>query len=368
MKKIYSRLILLAIAVFLFGFAKNAVAQENLLVNGDMEIWQADTLAGYNIDHDSTVVTQQTGDYVHGGTSSAKCVVTLSNTSRALTDFGHSGIIIDSAIYDLSCWAYQTTSNVYFTWVINDATHGVFGSSGGVANTNYNIVNDWQRLRFQLDNRTGSFDTVNVFHRFYENPAKTHQESVIYIDDESMMKHMPNAELADIQVIGESIPDFDPMTTHYSFPLPTGYDGPVPEITVMPMDTGLNVTSGAWDSITPATDLMGDSAARTTTILVTADDSTTTMMYTVTFYIVPAQGIGNNLVNKIKVYPVPATDQITVSGLVEKDTQFSIMDITGRTVKNIKSTGRETTVNISDLHPGYYFVRVYNKTMKFVKE
>lgn len=73
-------------------------------------------------------------------------------------------------------------------------------------------------------------------------------------------------------------------------------------------------------------------------------------------------------ISKITVYPVPASDQIIVSGLSEKTYDFLIMDVVGKTVKKIKSSGMETRINITDLHPGYYFIRVENRTLRFMKQ
>lgn len=69
----------------------------------------------------------------------------------------------------------------------------------------------------------------------------------------------------------------------------------------------------------------------------------------------------------ISIYPNPATDVLNVSG-VENVTSLVINDINGRTIKTVNNA---TSINVSDLNAGVYFVNITtengNVTKKFMK-
>lgn len=91
-------------------------------------------------------------------------------------------------------------------------------------------------------------------------------------------------------------------------------------------------------------------------------------IYSVSISKVTTTGINTPDINKIKVYPVPASNHLTVSGLSGTASELQIVNVTGQTVKTIISSGAETPIDITDLQPGYYFIRAENRTLKFIKQ
>jgi hypothetical protein len=75
----------------------------------------------------------------------------------------------------------------------------------------------------------------------------------------------------------------------------------------------------------------------------------------------------NNTVVTANIYPNPATDVLNVSG-VEGVTSLVINDINGRTIKTVNNA---SSINVSDLTAGVYFVNITsengNVTKKFMK-
>ncbi len=78
-------------------------------------------------------------------------------------------------------------------------------------------------------------------------------------------------------------------------------------------------------------------------------------------------------VNEIKanIYPNPVTDVVNVSISEEGNYNIKIMDISGKTISNVKNY-QDTQINIEHLENGLYFISISNgdtivKTEKFVK-
>ncbi len=338
----------------LFGFSGNTFAQ-NLLVNGDMETLDADTLAGWNIKKAGISVAVETS-IVHSGTNSAAVTVT---GNKANTDFGQQQIFIadSGTTYDFSVWYYNTEGGNYFAWVIGYGPGNYTFSSSSAIHSD-TIFGEWRQFTWQWTSQLT--DTVDVFFRFYNQPTFDGEET-IYLDDASVMVAVPgtDATLSDLTLEGGTVADFSPDVFHYDVYLPEGTTD-IPVVDGIPADTSATV------DITQATDLSGDETARTATVLVTAEDGTTTQAYTITFTVVT--GIEARSTQSVSLYPNPARDQIVLKGLNANNVQqVMIMDVTGRMVKSFATTGAETRVNVSDLHAGCYFIRVENQTLKFIK-
>ncbi len=348
-------MLLLALVVLVCGFSGNTYAQ-NLLVNGDMETLESDTLAGWNIKKDGISVSVE-NTIVHGGSNSAAVSVT---GNKANTDFGQQQVFIaDSGVtYDFSVWAYHTEGNLFFAWVIGYGPGNYFFSSSNAIHTDNLITNEWQEFTWQWTSQVT--DTVDVFYRFY-NQENFDGEEVAYIDDAIVMVDVPgtDAMLADLTIEGGTVADFSPDVMHYDVFLPEGTTD-IPVVDAMLADTSASL------DITQATDLAGDEAARTATVLVTAEDGTTTESYTITFTVVT--GINNASLHSVSLYPNPASDQIILEGLdATKTSRIDIMDVTGRVVKSMLSAGTRTRIELNNLHSGVYFVKVENHTLKFLK-
>lgn len=76
--------------------------------------------------------------------------------------------------------------------------------------------------------------------------------------------------------------------------------------------------------------------------------------------------------NELKLFPNPATDNLTISGTKEI-VSVSIYDFTGKLVKIIETNSSQETVRITDLAKGLYTMTILMEdqsqgTMKFVKE
>jgi hypothetical protein len=90
-------------------------------------------------------------------------------------------------------------------------------------------------------------------------------------------------------------------------------------------------------------------------------------------YVDATMGIKNNrFENNYAVYPNPASDKITVKGNTAFTTSiYSINDQLGRIVLNGKLNGESTSIDISELPSGIYFLKIVEEkqlTIKVVKE
>lgn len=71
-------------------------------------------------------------------------------------------------------------------------------------------------------------------------------------------------------------------------------------------------------------------------------------------------GIQNDDLSDVNIYPNPANNQLTVSCSYEGDLQISIRSIQGIEVLKSSLTSTHTNLDISELNPGIYFVKVGN--------
>ena len=80
-----------------------------------------------------------------------------------------------------------------------------------------------------------------------------------------------------------------------------------------------------------------------------------------------ALNINNNGLNKIKVYPNPASSSITLSGLSNQTTKYSIFNIIGQKVLSGYGSANAPHINISELEPQVYFLKIKDMTLKIIK-
>jgi hypothetical protein len=75
---------------------------------------------------------------------------------------------------------------------------------------------------------------------------------------------------------------------------------------------------------------------------------------------------------KLKIYPNPTNGQLTMDNGELTMENIKIFDIMGRSVRAycIRPNGNETEtiIDVSHLMPGVYFLKIGNKTAKFVKQ
>lgn len=119
---------------------------------------------------------------------------------------------------------------------------------------------------------------------------------------------------------------------------------------------------------TPDSQLLN--AIRETTVpAMTVEDGTTAL---ISEKVSPVRTDKNLLTGNCRVYPVPALNELTISG-IENVTQLEVFDVTGNKIISEKCDGIEIkTFNISHLARGVYFIRLttpLGAVMKrFVKE
>ena len=103
------------------------------------------------------------------------------------------------------------------------------------------------------------------------------------------------------------------------------------------------------------------------TITVVAEDGETTLSYNV-MVIRATVGIAESTATQINIYPNPTTWELKIESGELKVEKVEILDITGKTVL----TSRETTINISQLSTGTYFMKLKTDkgelTKKVIKE
>jgi hypothetical protein len=330
---------------------------EELLENPDFEIWENDSATGWDIIKEGISVAQET-EIVHGGSYSAAVTIT---GDRANTDFGQEmNVVVDSGMtYNLSVWAYHTEGTNFFAWVIGRPGGYTFSSSSGI-HTDNTIVNEWQEFTWQWECLHS--DTVNVFFRSY-NQEGFDGEEVMYLDDASVKIQTgptvsTDATLSDLTVEGETVEGFNAGTKKYTVYLPQGF-------TEIPVVDAVTADENATYEVFPATDLQGDSVARTTRVVVTAEDEVTTVTYYITFVVVT--GIDEQPGQPVMVYPVPAGELIHITRISGEVAELSVYDITGRKVRSVRAAEKEIVMDISDLQPGYYFIHVDGRITKFIK-
>lgn len=73
---------------------------------------------------------------------------------------------------------------------------------------------------------------------------------------------------------------------------------------------------------------------------------------------------------EIQIYPIPATNQLNISGLTGENT-LEIIDLQGKTILTKNCINDISTLNISNLNEGVYFIKISNKVQteifKFIK-
>jgi hypothetical protein len=172
-----------------------------------------------------------------------------------------------------------------------------------------------------------------------------------------------DATLTDLKVNGTAVTGFASGTLTYNVSLPAG-------TTAIPAVTATSTEANATIVITPATALTGDVAARTAKIDVTSHDKSSVKNYTIVFSV--ATGIDDNRGKTLRLYPVPARDEITAEG-IEGVTLIEIFEITGNKVSAIRCEGdtvREIPLN--SLPRGLYVMKLTGPDgvvmKKFVKD
>jgi hypothetical protein len=172
-----------------------------------------------------------------------------------------------------------------------------------------------------------------------------------------------DATLSDLKVNGTSVTGFASGTLTYNVSLPAGTTA-IPAVTATPAEANAAVI------ITPATALTGDAAARTAKIDVTSQDKSSVKNYTIVFSV--ATGIDDNQGKTLRLYPVPARDEITAEG-IEGVTMIEIFEVTGNKVTAIRCEGDTVReIPLTNLPRGLYVMKLTTPDgvvmKKFVKD
>lgn len=114
-------------------------------------------------------------------------------------------------------------------------------------------------------------------------------------------------------------------------------------------------TSGAWDTYAAASATAGSN----NTWELNRNGITSLSPFAVTDNASPLKLTEQSNDLNFEIYPVPARDQITVKiGGMSDTYKFELIDITGRLIGTNEKGQSVTRFDVSDLQPGYYFVKV----------
>lgn len=72
--------------------------------------------------------------------------------------------------------------------------------------------------------------------------------------------------------------------------------------------------------------------------------------------------------SKFRIYPNPVKDILTIENELSSDTKLTIVDVNGRIVKQFSSNSSLTSINVSDLNSGIYFVNIETNEGKATKK
>ena len=68
----------------------------------------------------------------------------------------------------------------------------------------------------------------------------------------------------------------------------------------------------------------------------------------------------NQQINSIQIYPNPASQLLTIKSNSPIE-QIIIFDISGKKIKSIKASNKRTTINVSELKPNIYILKIFTK-------
>ena len=75
-----------------------------------------------------------------------------------------------------------------------------------------------------------------------------------------------------------------------------------------------------------------------------------------------------NYENRFEIHPNPATTTISIEGVLNNNAQVSIIDLTGRCVKEVEISDVVSTINIEDMERGVYFISVKQGDNNYVEK
>ena len=75
-----------------------------------------------------------------------------------------------------------------------------------------------------------------------------------------------------------------------------------------------------------------------------------------------------NYENRFEIHPNPATTTIFIEGALNDNAQVSIIDLTGRCVKEVEISNTISSINVEDLESGVYFISVKQNENNYVEK
>jgi len=280
---------------------------------------------------------QDPGPAVSSGNAVEPVEITMDQFNNELNSYESKLVTIKNAVFADAGATFASKTNYNFT----------VGEATGVLRTNYA---DLEYIGAAIP---GKADITGVVIQ-YKGLAQ-----IIPRANADFRIISANANLIELKVNAVAVAGFDLAVLNYAVTLPVGTSA-IPAITYTTANVNASVV------VTNPTNLFGTEAERTASIEVTAENGTTVKTYTVVFT-VDNTGVNYNAGAKLNLYPVPAYNEITISGLA-KVNKLELMDITGKVLRKIDVTADEVTVNISELQKGLYFLRTESQTLKFVKK
>lgn len=79
-------------------------------------------------------------------------------------------------------------------------------------------------------------------------------------------------------------------------------------------------------------------------------------------------GLENKASESIKVYPNPATNNLTIDGMQTGQNNITIFNSLGQTIENLETSSHSILLNVSQLKTGIYFVQIENNEHKEVRK
>ena len=84
-------------------------------------------------------------------------------------------------------------------------------------------------------------------------------------------------------------------------------------------------------------------------------------------------GVNENSKTATTLHPNPASDIITIDlAELHPNTTMTVIDVTGKVVKEMMVTNKRSTISLSDFSSGIYFVKISSEqgtnTVKFIKK
>lgn len=224
--------------------------------------------------------------------------------------------------------------------------------------TTYNVVAFGTEIPVVTATPRSEIGEVTITQATVENPVATilvgcQGLSKVYTVNVSLVE--ANADLADLQVNGNTINGFDPSTLEYTYGLLA--NDALPTISATPASeyASVSITQPTAENLTATIEVSCGPLSKT---------------YTVTIGV----GVQEFEAQRFVAYPNPTDDVVYLQCVAGNSalSQVRVHDVYGRTLSVIAVDGDVTAIDLSTFVPGVYVLRVWNdgkagQTMKVVK-